>query len=86
MAKCPKCRKNWKWDWFHCKYYDENNKPIKEIEIKFPEQESEIVICQCGCGKVLSAWCGGEGPENIPQWGRVNWNLAKNSLWKGQTP
>lgn len=80
MAKCPQCKKNWKWDWEQDSYRC-GRAFIKEIEFKFPEQDTEAIVYQCNCGKVLSVTVGGE-IVNIPEWEKIDWETDPKSCWE----
>ncbi len=80
MAQCPKCKRNWLWDWeqdiFRLKNGTECKETIRKTETD-PRAEDDIE-CHCFCGKLLGV-LGGEGIKQDPlAWKGIDWEAPSN--------
>lgn len=83
MAKCPTCKKEWKWDWEQDAYRDEEGVYAGEVILK---NSSELIGMQvCGCEQILcftAATPSGEDVFNCPEWATVDWDSKEHAYFE----
>lgn len=78
MANCPKCKKEWRWDWKQDSYRDEKKKFVSEMEFDLPDIGESITIYQCVCGKVLGVMSSIGEVTTIDEWKDIDWEDKKH--------
>lgn len=85
MAKCPKCKRNWLWDWEQDIYRYADATEIESIELSCLEKgmELEVIVFKCKCGSVNSVMYidsnRGSSLCIIKEWENIIWEENKNS-------
>ncbi len=81
MARCPKCKENWFWDWDqdYYIYIDGSDIEFFEFLCTEPGMEIEIIVFKCKCGSINSVMYNDENRGsslcNIKEWSSVDWEM-----------
>jgi len=84
MAKCPQCKKVWRWDWEQDIYRDKKGMMCDDIsfELKSNDEKDagDITVFQCTCRKVLGMMNGLGTVVNCSEWGNIDWDKEENRI------
>ena len=77
MAKCPQCKKNWKWDWCADVYVNDEGKTCKFTNVSIPERQGgpaeEAQVYQCDCHQILGMYADSGSVLNCKEWEGIEW-------------
>lgn len=84
MARCPKCNRNWFWDWEQDTYRYYNGSEVETLELNCIEKDMELktIVFRCECGAINSLMyidSRGSACCNIKEWDNIDWEIDGNS-------